>query len=244
MSKIALVLRAACLLTSLFSPLRAYAEIHGTLTFTTNNVSRWFSKTNNSVAVQANLEYQHTSGLYLGTSAANVDFSSATHPDSAQVEITPYLGWNFTLSDQWRTEIQWSRYLYDSNVFGHDADYNEFYLFLHYKDLLTAHISVTDNFYNVGNYAINYELSGKYPITNTLEFSATAGYNQTQAALGSDYPYWNIGLSYYYKFLVFDLRYVDAIETAIQPAIEQLLHERYDAPQLNASAVFSVSIGF
>lgn len=220
------------------------AEIHGTLTFTTHNFSRWYSKSNNGVAGQANLEYQHNAGLYLGVTASSVDFSNATYLNGAQVEITPYLGWNFSLSHQWRMDVQWSRYLYDGKVFGHDADYNEFYGFLHYKDLFTGKFAVSDDFYQLGNYALDCELTGRYPLTDKLEFSAGMGYHYTRAALGSDYPYWNIGLSYFYQPFAFDLRYIDSSETNINHALEEALHSRYDPTLVDASIVFSVSVGF
>jgi hypothetical protein len=87
-------------------------------------------------------------------------------------------------------------------------------------------------------------LTGKYPITDSLEFSASFGYSQARASLGSDYPYWNIGLTYFYKFIAFDLRYMDATETSIDHAVEKQKHEHYDPPLLDSSVVFSISMGF
>jgi uncharacterized protein (TIGR02001 family) len=73
----------------------AYTEIRGTITGTTNNVSRMYSKSNNDFAIQANLDYQDASGFYTGLSASNFnigqsDISPDFHfPNQARIEIAP-----------------------------------------------------------------------------------------------------------------------------------------------------------
>lgn len=242
--KVALSIQTSGLIFMLFYSSVNCAELHATLTMATNNVGRWFTKNDNNPALQANADYQHTSGLFLGGSVSNIDFEFKEQGNSAHIEIIPYLGWNVNLSDQWRLDAQWSRYLFDGNIFGHQADYNEYYLFLHYKDLFSGRVSFSDDYYAVGNYAIAYELTGRYPLSDSLELSATFGYSQTSAALGSDYPYWNTGITYYYKFIALDLRYMDATEIAIDPGVMNKMHERYDPPLINAVCVFSISMGF
>jgi uncharacterized protein (TIGR02001 family) len=243
MPKLVLPVQTLCLALLLY-PAISGAKLRATATMTTNNVHRWYSKNHNSVALQANVDYQHSAGLYLGTSVSNIDYESNEHPGSAQVEIVPYLGWSFKLSDKWRLDAQWSRYVHDDDIFGHQADYNEYYVFLHYNDLLTARIAFADDYYNIGHSAIDYQITGKYPITDSLEFSASFGFSQTKSALGSNYPYWNAGFTYYYKCLALDLRYMDAAETSVDTALEKKMHKFFDPPLLDTIAVFSISIGF
>ena len=226
------------------SPLSS-ADFHGTLTATTNNTHRWYSKNDNNFALLANLDYEHKSGFYVGSSVSNIDFeANEIENEAAHVEITPYAGWSFSLPNQLRLDAQWTGYIYDGNVFGHPADYNEFYLFLHYQDLITGRISVAEDYYGLGSYAIDYALTGRYPITDALQFSATLGYSQTQAALGSDYPYWDIGLAYSYKFLTLSIHYMDASETFIDPVVSEEKHALFDPPTLDSAFVFSISTGF
>lgn len=221
------------------------AEFHATLTATTNNYSRWYSKNDNSVGVQGNVDYQYKWGWYLGGNLATVDLNTYSLQNAANVELVPYLGWGFNWADEWRMEVQWSRYLYDGKVFGNSsADYNEFYLFGHYRDILTAQVSFAENFYGLGDYALNYELTGRYPISDSWEMSASFGYGQTAVLLGSDYPYWNAGFSYFYKFLAFDLRYVGAAEILFDHRLSDQMHENYDPPLLKSTVVFSISVGF
>ncbi|NOT84836.1 MAG: hypothetical protein HOP02_08675 [Methylococcaceae bacterium] len=221
------------------------ADFHGTLTATTNNADRWFSKSDNNIALQANIDYEHRTGGYIGSSVSNVDYpSNDANNAAAHVEIMPYAGWSFKLPKQWRLDVQWSAYLFDGEVFGHNADYHELYVFLHYQDLLTARIAVANDYYGLGNYAIDYALTGRYPLTDALQLSATAGYSQTHTAVGADYPYWNINLAYAYKWLTFAVHYMDASETNIDEAVEDKIHAFYDPPMLNKAFIFSISVGF
>ncbi len=226
-------------------PCTSYAEFHGTLTGTTNNAVRWYTKSDNHPAVLANIDYEHSSGVYIGSSVSTIDFESKeSDSDAAHIEIIPYLGWSHSLSNTWRVDAQWTRYLYDGNVFGHPADYNEFYLFVHYQDMLSGRISFAEDYYDLGDYALDYELTGRYSLTDYLELSAGFGFSQTKAVLGSNYPYWNAGVTCYYKFVSLDFRYRGATETSVDHAVEEQKHERYNPPMINASFVFSLSIGY
>lgn len=233
----------ACAL--LFQPSVGWADFHATLTATNNNIGRWYTKNNHDWAVIGNIDYEHSSGLYLGSSASNINYNSETpEADAAHVEILPYLGWSFKLTDTLRLDTQWTRYLFDGTVFNHNADYNEFYLFLHYKDLFSGRISFAEDYYHLGDYAIDYELTGRYSLIDSLEFSTSFGYSQTKAVLGSDYPYWNAGFTYYYKFVSLDFRYMDATETSIDEVNAEAQHANYDPPLIGATFVFSFSVGY
>ena len=230
---------------------KAHAEIHGTITGTTNYVYRMYSKSNNKPAIQANLDYQHPWGFYVGTTASSFDLGlsesetlfgiSFDYPDPARVEIVPYVGWSYKLADDWRVDLQYSRYLYDGLIFGKEADYNEYYFFLHYKDVLSAQVSYLQDFYGIQGDSFNYELTGRYPLTDFLQFSATYGYAQTQEILLDDYQYWSIGLTGSYKFISLDLRYHDAMEVGLA----ELIDAPADHPNtLRGTIVFSLSLGF
>ncbi len=223
------------------------AEIHATLTGTTNYVFRMYSKSDNKPAIQANVDYQHTLGFYTGATASSFDIGPSELPafftplNPAQVEIVPYVGWSYTFADDWRLDLQYSRYFYDGKVYSLNADYNEFYLFLHYKDLLSAQASYAEDFYGIKGSSFFYELTGRYPITDFLQLSGTAGYAQTKDILFDDYAYWNAGLTASYKFISLDLRYYGARELKIG----DLLDVPVDHPHtLQGTLVFSASIGF
>ena len=228
----------------------AYSEIHGTITGTTDYVWRMYSKSNNEPAIQANLDYQHSTGLYFGISVSSFGIgpSELEFPgipfvfnDPAQVEMTPYVGWSYKIDDDWQLNTQYSRYFYDGKVYGQSADYNEFYLFLHYKDLLTVQASYTNDFYGLDGDAFFTELTGRYPLTDFLQITSSFGYARTNEILIDDYKYWNVGLIGTYKFISLDLRYYDAVEVELGEDFATPI----DHPiTLDPTVVFSLSAGF
>jgi len=216
------------------------AEFHGTVTATNDYIWRGYSKTDGGFALQANLDYEFSSGFYLGTSISNVDFGDDEFNDRANIEVTPYIGWTFNLAEDWRIDLQWSRYFYDGKIFGQHADYNEFYLFLHYRDLLTANVSFSENFYHQGHASGEYGLTGRYPITGAIEFSTSIGYSQIKEILEYDYLHWNAGFTYSFNYVVLDFRYMDAVEATAPIKMDW----QYDPNVLEPTFVFSISIGF
>lgn len=219
------------------------ADIHAAASVVSNYVGRGYSKSNDHFAYQANIDYENASGLYLGASASTVDFGDHGFADAADFEIMPYLGWSFSLNENWRLDSQWTRYLYDGNIFGMPSDYNEFYLFLHYRDIISFAASFSEDYYHRGHAAGIYELTGRYPITDFLEFSGSAGYTQTRKTLDYDYLYWNAGVTCFYKMISLDLRYADAITAADNHGDIATYYRNYPEV-LSSTLLFSVTIGF
>ncbi len=224
----------------IFYSAQTYSEFSATLTGATDYFWRGYSKTDGDLAIHANLDYEHDSGVFVGISVINVDFGDDDFDDNANVEITPYFGWTYNLNEDWRFDVQWTRYLYDGKIFGHDSDYNEFYFLLHYSDLITISTSFSEDFYNHGHVVGNYEITGRYPVTDVIEFSAGIGYSQVKPVLEYDYLYWNAGFSYFYKFAAFDFRYVDST-FASDTTMTQWA---YDPEKIKPSFIFSISVGF
>lgn len=220
------------------------AEFSGSATITSNYVWRGYSKSDDDFAFQANLDYEHASGFYLGTSASTVDFGDSSFSDRARFEITPYAGWTFGLMDEWRLDLQWTRYLYDGKIFGEESDYNEFYGLIHYRDLFTGRVSFSENFYNRNHAAADFEMTGRYPVTDWLEFSSGIGYSLTKDSIEYDYLYWNAGLSAYYKFFALDFRYFDAHETREEIPENHPEHEEQYPETIDATFVFTITVGF
>ncbi len=227
----------------IYSP-DAYAEFHGSFTATSNYVWRGYSKSDGKFAFQVNFDYEHASGFYMGTSASTVDFGDQGYDEPARFEITPYLGWNFNIVEDWRLDFQWTRYFYDGKLFGEFSDYNEFYWLVHYSDIFTGRISFSEDYYSRGHAAGDFELTGRYPLSDWLEFSGGTGYSLTKDTLEYDYLYWNAGLSIYMKYAVMDLRYKDAWHT-VKTVTGSGYNGRAQYPEaIGATFVFSISVGF
>jgi uncharacterized protein (TIGR02001 family) len=186
------------------------ADWHGELSFRSEYVYRGYSKSRGNPVVQADLGYQAESGWFLGTGLSQVSFDDHKNSDYAELEIRPYLGWNFSLAADWRAELATSGYFYDNKVLGQDADYVEFSVALHYQDSLSARVFLAPNAYQSHATVPSYELNFRRDLLDSLQFSAGLGYSQAMALLGQDYFYWNLGVSWFLThYLAVDMRYVD-----------------------------------
>lgn len=60
-SSIHMLFSSLCSVVLALGSASSLADFHGTLTATTNNAERWFSKSDNKVALIANIDYEHNS---------------------------------------------------------------------------------------------------------------------------------------------------------------------------------------
>ena len=190
------------------------AEISGSLSLTSNYFWRGYTKSNDHLAAQGFVDYQQANGFFAGSWLSQVDFDDDVSSDAARLELSPYIGWSFAHSDDWRTNVQFVRYLYDGEIFGRSADYNELYVSAHFRDLLSAQFAYANDAYNQGKATYDSYLSGRYPLTDTLQISAGAGYSVARKVFEYNYYYWDAGLTWYWPFGGVDIRYMGAHETS------------------------------
>ena len=227
----------------LCAPFHLFAEISASLTATTSYVSRGYSKSDSNPALQGNIDYEHSSGLYLGVWTSNVDFDDSISNDPARIEVSPYLGWSFELSDDWRLDTQVTSYIYDGKIFGESSDYHELDGFLHFRDLLTFRAAYSEDAYSQSTAAYDFELAGRYPVTDSLEFSTGFGYALTRDVIEYDYYYWDAGFTWYYKYVALDFRYTDS-DQASEKEDEANVFFEFEPLEIDPSFVFTISIGF
>lgn len=229
------------LLLSLPSPSRA-DEFSALLTFSSNYFYRGYSKSANSPTVRANADYELNIGehrAYLGGWVSRVDFAGDSYPDSADAEFYPYLGGNFKLAEDWRLDAAVARYVFAGDVFGQNSDYNEYTLTLHFSDLCSARFAYADDLYHRGHAAFDYEISGRYPLTETIEASVGLGYNNAAPTLEYNSLYWNAGVTWFFEYGSLDLRYVDF--SRLEPARGS---QSIVLPFVDPKFIISVSTGF
>lgn len=228
--------------TLLVSP-SIFAEFNFSLTGMTNYVWRGYSKSDDQPAVRFSIDYEHSTGFYTGAWVSTVDFADEGFENRADVEIAPYLGWTFSLSDDWRLDAQWTRYLYDGNLFGRPSDYNEFQGFLHFRDLGSVRVGFSENLYDRGKPSADFEFTGRYPIFDWLEFSTGIGYALARDVLEYDYLFWNAGFICYYKFVGLDFRYAQAAEANEKEEAEHSPGQ-IEFEELGPTFLFTLTIGF
>jgi uncharacterized protein (TIGR02001 family) len=171
-------------------------DFGGSVSLTSDYFWRGYSKSNGKASVQVNAEYVADSGLYGGLWIASIDFNEPDSWDTAQVEWVPYVGYSFKSDDDWVMDFQIARYVYDDKLFNRNADYTEFYGFLHYRDVWTMEVSVADDTYNLGATSANIQFNGRYPLTPKSQAAAGVGYYRAIDFLSYDYLYWNLGYTY------------------------------------------------
>ena len=190
----------------------ALAEISANVTLATDYAFRGVSQTDNQFAIQGGFDWSHSSGIYLGTWASNVDsqfFGGATDP---QIELDLYGGYANEFSNGLGYDIGYLRYQYPG---GSDFNTNEFYGVLSYMGF-SASVNYSDELAFVGSdssawyWAAGYEHTFPYEIG----FSAHIGYNAGSAysdddALGGTYTDWSLGLSKNVAGVDLGLTYVD-----------------------------------
>ncbi|QPK63374.1 hypothetical protein IVG45_21660 [Methylomonas sp. LL1] len=222
----------------------AIAEWHGELSVLSDYIYRGYSKNRGNPLLQGHLDYEADAGWYAGMGLSQVSFDDRHDADHADLEIKPYLGWTLPLTSDWKTELSVTGYIYNDKVFAHDSDYVEFYASLHYRDWLSARVSVAPNAYQRDVTTVNYELNYRHDILDTVQFSAGLGYYQAKKLLEleDDYFYWNAGVSWFLtSYLSLDVRYVDV---NLDQRNYQENHDEFYPRLLENKYLLSLTLGF
>lgn len=189
----------------------AQGDLKGSVSLASDYVYRGYSKSRGNPVVQGELDYSHDCGLHLGLRASAISYDDTGQRDRAAAEITPYLGWGGSWGEAWRADLTAMRYLHDGRVYGLNADYNEFFSALHYRDSFTARMAFAYDAYNRKAKTFAYELTWRYRPWDRVRLSVGLGFQQARELLHQDYFYWNAGASFYIsRHVLLDVRYVAA----------------------------------
>jgi uncharacterized protein (TIGR02001 family) len=246
MAKKTATMAASLFLVSLASVPRltnAEGKSNALLKLTSNYVYRSYSKSNGNPDIQGNIDYEHSSGLFLGAWMSHVDFGDSPFKGRSQLEANLYTGVTRRLAKDWRIDATLAGYLYDGKVFRRSANYGEINASLHLRDLLTTRLAVAHDPYGRSGATVDYELQIRYPATDTLEVSGSVGYEDATAVFGYSNIYWNVGIACFMsKHVAFDLRYYGAHHITEAEAKET--QASVEPPRIGNQLVFSISIGF
>lgn len=193
-------LRYACAASALvlFSG-PAAAEITGNATVTNNYIWRGLTQTTNDAAVQGGIDYNHSSGFYVGTWISNVKYAPL---DTFSYEHDIYLG--FAGGDAVTWDVGWLYYNYDDEA---RFDFHELYGSVGWKGLSATLFLLTgteaDEFDDLQfDFGETYYFSVDYGYTfdNGLGIGLHAGrhagdFNEGFNAVPGDYTDYNINFS-------------------------------------------------
>jgi len=168
---------------------------------------RGISQTSEKPALQMNLDYSHSSGLYIGTFLSNIKWLKDTaevngFSTSADVEWDIYGGYKFEIVKDVTIDVGYLRYEYpNSSEFNPKPNTDEFYIGAGYGPLSAKYSYSVNNTFGVPNskgsdyFEIDYN-QAITPVSDKLTFNGVVGH-QTYAHNGAlSYTLWKAGATW------------------------------------------------
>ena len=167
-------MRAACLLcllTLLLVRGVAVAEVSGHVALLSDYRYRGESLTNGRPALQAALNYDHSSGLFLGALASTVRIDPAVSGLGAQL----YAGYARSFSERATWEIGVVTYFFPSTPAEQGYDYTEAYVGASY-DTVNARLYYSEDYFGNGGRAVYLETNASRPLNERVALTGHLGY--------------------------------------------------------------------
>lgn len=195
-------------------------EFSANVALSTDYMYRGGSQTNEQPAISGGFDYGHSSGLYVGLWASNVDFG-----DSANIEIDYYGG----IAGEFSNGISWDvgglYYQYpgvtDADEAGGDFDFFEAYGSLGYtfgdiqlEPSISAFFAYSPDYFGEtgDSYYVALDLGFSLPYDFGLAFQYGNQMFDDEAAAGTDYQHYSVGLSKDLSIFTFDVSWYGDIE--------------------------------
>jgi uncharacterized protein (TIGR02001 family) len=166
----------------------------------TDYVWRGYSQTDEEAAISGSFDYGHSSGLYVGVWASNVDFADA------DLEVDVYAGYGSEFGDSGiGYDIGILRYIYPDTD---DLDWDEYYASLSYS-YFSAGIAHTTEVYGSDDdaTATYYSVGFDYDLPYEVALSAGVGYYDYESDYADDQTDYRIGVSKEFAGFGWDLTY-------------------------------------
>jgi uncharacterized protein (TIGR02001 family) len=162
-----------------------------TITFVSDYRFRGISQNLNDPALQLGTTYYHSTGLYAGAFASNVDFGGAA---GANLEVDIYGGWGGELADGLNADVQLIRYNYPGNDIP--LAYTELNAKLSYAGL-TGLVGYSNDVFNTNETGVYYNLAYTIALADVYNISASLGrYDLTDpAAYGGNITDYSVGVN-------------------------------------------------
>lgn len=148
----------------------ACAQVSGQIAFTSNYRWRGVSLTDGGPALQGSLSYDHSSGLFAGLFASNVELQ----PGDGGLGVQAFGGY----ATRWRDDAAWDAgvvgYAYPSNDQGRSYDFIEGFAGATFERF-AARLYLSDNYYGGGDRSAYAEGSFALPLTDWLTLGVHVG---------------------------------------------------------------------
>lgn len=193
---------ALALVLSATAPLAQAQGFSGGATLTSDYVFRGLSQTDEGVALQGELRYDHTSGFYAGLWASNVDFG----PSLSGTEVDTFIGYAVPLTESVGFDLQFVRYNYLGFDGSSEFEYNELLASVTLNEMFSATLGYSSDVFASGDNGVYLGVGGAYPLTEKL--SLTGGLGRYSLPADADYFDWNVGLSWDASPFTLDLQFI------------------------------------
>ncbi len=187
--------------------------VSGNVTAVSNYISRGFSNSDDHPALQGILDYTHSSGLYVGTFASNVDFDDN---NNATVEWDVWGGYGFTWRGvALRADALWYYYPGVGRDMANKFNTLELEAAAEYViagATVSLGISYSPNyFFNSGD-SVYYNAGISIPLFDAFALEGHVGHQDVQhnAIFGTpDYNDWSLGIAALWRGFKLGLYYID-----------------------------------
>ena len=180
----------------------AHAQVSGNLGLTSDYRFRGISQSQNAPAVQGGVDYNHSSGLYIGNWNSSV--SSQVYTNGAGVESDLYAGWKKDIYKGLTLDVGSYNYFYPratttANT-GSNFDTYEGFIGLGYGPLSAKYSRTLGNgYFGTANArgTSYYQIDANYPIAGSqISLLAHAGHTNVANSSNLDYSDYNFGVGY------------------------------------------------
>lgn len=158
--------------------------VTGNVSFVSDYRFRGFSQTDETPAIQGGFDYAHSSGVYLGTWASNVESSAL---NGANIEIDVYGGYTFNLSDV-AVNVGGLYFEYPGQAGKPNIDTFELYAGATWKWLNVKYSHSTGEFFGINDSENSYYLEGNVavPLPMDISLGLHYGYQKIKGISGDD----------------------------------------------------------
>jgi len=174
-------------------------SVSGSLALTSNYALRGLSQSRGDPALQGSLQYDSPLQWTVGV------WGSTTRLDprnSTRAEFDVYLSYRWTLSEDWRINTSFVRYIYPFDRKELEYDYNELVATLDYRNMAfftvawsPATARYSKQYYADAN-AVSYDVAWAAPLSRTFIANVGVGYYDLSDLFDRGYWYWSAGVGY------------------------------------------------
>ena len=184
------------------------AEFSGYVVLTTDYVYRGVSNSDSHGAFQLGGDISFDSGIYFGVWGSTVDISNGPGRQR-DLEVDYYIGIVRDVSSRWSLGANFVSYNFPGATGQFDYDYDEFSLTTNYNDRVWFEYSYSPDLYHSNQSSESFSLYTEWQPGAELTLGVGVGHYDVSNLTGSDYSYWQIGVTRPIGSVDIDLRYFD-----------------------------------